>query len=64
MVHGRGTSYEYGTTRPATMHEIQVDKTVLGFSNSECMRAVEESKCAIVWYKNLTVLIEISFGYM
>ena len=24
----------------------------------------EESKCAIVWYKNLTVLIEISFGYM
>ena len=25
---------------------------------------MEESKCAIVWYKNLTVLIEISFGYM
>ena len=22
---------------------------------------LEESKCAIVWYKNLTVLIEISF---
>ena len=27
-------------------------------------RRAEESKCAIVWYKNLTVLIEISFGYM
>eukprot|EP01048_Picozoa_sp_COSAG05_P001338 COSAG05_NODE_45_length_25418_cov_92.923299_4_plen_59_part_00 len=32
--------------------------------SAQAVAEAEESKCAIVWYKNLTVLIEISFGYM
>ena len=37
------------------MHEIQVDKTVLGFSKSECMRAVDSFHLVLV-HKLINVL--------